>query len=324
MDGHDGLAPLVATLGETMVALVAEEIGPLRHVSRFQRRIAGAESNVAIGLARLGIQSGWISRLGDDEFGRHIYATLRGEGVDVSQVVWDSNRPTGLMIKELRSAGKSRVSYYRNTSATSALSPEALSASYLRRARHLHLTGITPAISSGCAEAALFAAQTVSENGGTISFDLNLRTQLATGDPLDAFEPFIRLAQIFFLGHDEAEQLFQTRDAERVERELVALNVPTTVLKLGAEGASAHTSDSGEWLTVPGFQVPVVDEVGAGDAFAAAYLASVFHGLPVEEALRMANGAGALAVTVPGDIEGLASWSELKEFTMSPNGAVKR
>lgn len=322
-DGHVR-GPAVITLGETMVALVAEDMGPLRHVSRYRRKIAGAESNVAVGLSRLGVRTGWISRLGDDEFGRHIHTTLRGEGLDLSQVAWDSARPTGLMIKELRSAGKSRVYYYRAGSAASALSSKTLHAPYLRQARHIHLTGITPALSPGCAEAALYAARTVIDAGGTLSFDLNLRSQLGVSDPLALFTPFIDLAHTFLLGLDEAQQFFGTRDSGAIRRELAALDVPTVVLKLGAEGASAYTAGTGEWQTAPGYRVPVVDEVGAGDAFAAAYLASLLRGLPVEERLRMANAAGALAVTVPGDVEGLAEWDELEAFAVRPGGAVER
>jgi 2-dehydro-3-deoxygluconokinase len=85
VSGERDPAPFVITLGETMVALVAEEAGPLRYASRFQRRAAGAESNVAIGLARLGVSAGWVSRLGDDEFGHYVCTAVRGEGVDVAR-----------------------------------------------------------------------------------------------------------------------------------------------------------------------------------------------------------------------------------------------
>nr|MDQ3588680.1 sugar kinase [Actinomycetota bacterium] len=178
MSGERGLAPFVVTIGETMVALVAEDAGPLRHAFRFQRRAAGAESNVAIGLARLGVSAGWVSRVGDDELGRYVCAAVRGEDVDVSHVELDPDRPTGIMIKELRPVGKSRVLYYRSGSAASALSPQTLPTTYLQQARHPHLTGITPALSPSCADAALTAARTVAEAGGTVSFDVNLRSQL--------------------------------------------------------------------------------------------------------------------------------------------------
>ena len=324
MSRERGLAPFVVTIGETMVALVAEEAGPLRYASRFQRRAAGAESNVAIGLARLGVSSGWVSRVGDDEFGRYICAAVRGEDVDVSHVELDPDRPTGIMIKELRPVGKSRVLYYRSGSAASALSPQTLPTAYLQQARHLHLTGITPALSPGCADAALVAARTVVEAGGTVSFDVNLRSQLGVNDPLATFGPFIDLARFLFLGTDEAEQLFQTQDTQDIERELASLGVPTVILKLGANGAQAYTAAEDRWITAPGYKVPVADEVGAGDAFAAAYLAATFRRLPVEDTLRIANAAGALATTVPGDVEGLAGWDELERFALHPEGAVQR
>jgi 2-dehydro-3-deoxygluconokinase len=322
--GEDDSMPFVVTMGETMVALVAEEPGPLRYASRFQRRAAGAESNVAIGLAHLGVEAGWISRVGDDEFGRYVCATVRGEGVDVSRVELDPDRPTGIMIKELRPVGKSRVLYYRSGSAASALSPQTLPTAYLRSARHLHLTGITPALSPSCADAALTAARTVVEAGGTVSFDVNLRSQLVVNDPLVTFGPFIELARFLFLGADEAEQLFQTRGTQDIERELASLGIPTVILKLGANGARAYTSTEGRWIAAAGYKVPVVDEVGAGDAFAAAYLAATFRGLPVDDALRIANAAGALATTVPGDVEGLTGWDELEQFALRPEGVVQR
>jgi 2-dehydro-3-deoxygluconokinase len=210
------------------------------------------------------------------------------------------------------------------TSTASALSPRALPTAYLRQARHLHLTGITPALSPSCFDAALSAARTVVEAGGTVSFDVNLRSQLGVNDPLATFGPFIELARFLFLGADEAEELFQTHGTQDIEGELASLGVSTVILKLGANGARAYTSAEDRWITAPGYKVPVVDEVGAGDAFAAAYLAATFRGLPVEDALRIANAAGALAITVPGDVEGLAGWDELEQFALHPEGAVQR
>jgi 2-dehydro-3-deoxygluconokinase len=228
------------------------------------------------------------------------------------------------MIKELRPVGKSRVLYYRSGSAASALSPQTLPTSYLQQAQHLHLTGITPALSPSCADAALTAARTVVKAGGTLSFDVNLRSQLGVNDPLATFGPFIDLAHFLFLGADEAEQLFGVQERQDIERELTLLGPTTIILKLGADGARAYTAAEDRWITSPGYRVPVVDEVGAGDALAAAYLAATFRGIPVEDALQVANAAGALATTVPGDVEGLAGWDELEQFALDPKGAVQR
>src|SRR6516162_7717582 len=113
----------VVTLGEMMVMLVASEAGPLRAIETFRKHVAGSEANVSIGLARLGHQPGWISRLGTDEFGTYIRNFLRGEGVDVSQVIFDPDHPTGIAFKERRELGARRVIYYRRGSAASYLSP---------------------------------------------------------------------------------------------------------------------------------------------------------------------------------------------------------
>jgi len=164
----------------------------------------------------------------------------------------------------------------------------------------------------------------VVEAGGSVSFDVNLRKQLGVDDPAATFRPFIDIADFLFLGLDEAEELFMTGDSETIERELVALDRQIVVLKLGARGARAYTSAERRWVAAPGYTVPVLDEVGAGDAFAAAYLAATFRGDPVERALQIANAAGALATMVPGDIEGFADWSELEQFMLAPEGAVQR
>jgi 2-dehydro-3-deoxygluconokinase len=307
----------VVTLGETMVLLVPEGDVPLRSASRLYRSIAGAESNVAIGLARLGVRSGWISRVGDDGFGEYICEVLRGEGVDVSHVIVDPSRRTGLMVKELQPSGKSRVFYYRSGSAASALSPTVLPLDYLRGATHLHLTGITPALSPSCAEAALSAVRTVSEAGGTISFDVNLRLQLAT-QSRELLVPFIQSSDVVFVGEDEARWLFDAHDRATIQSELIKLSAGTIVLKRGAEGALVYTQR--EWIDAPGFTVHVVDETGAGDAFAAAFLACTLQGCAPNEALEVANVAGALTTTVPSDIDAYPTWPQVWQFLTEMDG----
>ena len=136
----------VVTLGESMVLLLAEQPGPMREATTFRRFVAGAESNLAIGLSRLGHAAGWFSRVGDDEFGRALVFRIRGEGVDTSHVISDPTAPTGLVIRERREVGPIEQVYYRRGSAASRLSPADLDLTYLSGARFLHLTGITPAL----------------------------------------------------------------------------------------------------------------------------------------------------------------------------------
>ena len=151
--------PRVVTLGESMIVLNPATTGPLRHVQTFHRSLAGAESNVAIGLVRLGITTGWVSRLGNDEFGRYALTTLRGEGVDVSRVVIDDAAPTAVYFKELRGGRDPAVYYYRRGSAASRLGPADISEEYIAGAELLHVTGITPALSDSCYRAVMTAIE---------------------------------------------------------------------------------------------------------------------------------------------------------------------
>src|SRR6056297_1168379 len=145
----------LVTIGETMAAMTPNEVGSLKYLNNFSKYIAGAESNVAIGVKRLGFNSGWISKLGKDPLGDYVEFFIRGEGVDVSQVRRDSEHRTGLLIKEMHTTKEPKVFYYRDNSAASHLAKEDLDEEYIKSAKHLHLTGITPALSKS-AQSAFF------------------------------------------------------------------------------------------------------------------------------------------------------------------------
>lgn len=142
----------VPPLGETMVLFTPESMGCLRYETNFSAKVAGAESNVALGLARLGHRRGWMSRLGDDEFGKKILSFIRGEDVEVSEVRLDPSASTGLYFKEMLTEDEIHVQYYRKDSAASRLQSSDLNEEYISQAKFLHLTGITPALSDSCRE----------------------------------------------------------------------------------------------------------------------------------------------------------------------------
>ncbi len=302
----------VVTLGESMVLLLADQPGPMREATTFRRFIAGAESNLAIGLSRLGHAAGWFSRVGDDEFGRAIVFRIRGEGVDTSHVVSDASAPTGLVIRERREVGPIEQVYYRRGSAASRLSPADLDASYVSNARFLHLTGITPALSQSCRETVFAAADIARAAGVKVVLDPNYRSKL--WDPPEARDIIRSLAShcdILLPGMDEAQLLTGFSDPEMAARELHALGPELVVIKLGAEGALALHSD-GQVLRSPAIPVErIVDPVGAGDAFAAGLLTGLLRAFPLEDALALANRCGALALTSPGDMEALPRWAEV-------------
>lgn len=304
----------LVTIGETMASLSAPGVGPLRHQRSLDLHVGGAESNVAIGVTRLGGSATWVGRVGDDELGDLVLAQLRGEGVDVSHALRDPDAPTGLMVKSRRTESVGRVTYYRRGSAGSRLCPDDVPVDAVRAAGVLHLTGITPAL-SGTARDAVRAATAVARAAGVpVSLDVNHRAALWTAQEAGAvLRDLLPEVDVLFAGPEEAQLLGAdggpARAPERAAAQLAAAGPTQVVVKLGARGAVGHVD--GELHPVPAHAVRAVDPVGAGDAFVAGYLAELLEGRPVRQRLATATACGAFAVTVPGDWEGLPDRRDL-------------
>jgi 2-dehydro-3-deoxygluconokinase len=301
----------VITAGETMALMVPPGPGRLRHAASLALSIGGAESNLAIGLARLGIPSSWISVLGDDELGELILNRLRAEGVDTSAVRRISDRPTGLYLRE-EVAGRLRVYYYRSGSAAATLAPHAFEASILSGAAFLHLTGITGALSPECAEFLPWAAKSARDAGVRVSYDVNYRSRLwAPAAARAATEALLPFVDVLLVGHEEAHALWGWETDAALEQ-LSKAGPAEVVLKLGADGCAAVID--GDQLMSAGFPARELDPIGAGDAFDAGYLAATLWGWAPEKRLRTANAMGAFCVQNLGDYEGLPSRRELDTF----------
>ncbi len=278
--------------------------------------LGGAETNVAIGLARLGHSLRWAGRLGDDEIGQFALRTLRAEGVLTDAILVDTARPTGVMILEAHGTGVTRAAYYRSGSAGSALCSEDLSPALDAGCRVLHITGITPALSASAADATLAAVEQVRAAGALVSLDVNFRSKLWTEDRARAM--MSRLAQ-------EADVVIASEDELRLVcpaglREdgavlhLGELGVREVVVKRGQDGASAWSFATGGAVSVEhrtALDVPVIDTVGAGDAFSAGYLSATLDGLPQGQRLERGVALGAFAVADGTDWEGLPTRKDL-------------
>jgi 2-dehydro-3-deoxygluconokinase len=317
------LAPSVIGLGEVMALFVAEQPGALREAALFRRHIAGAEANVAVGVARLGQSAGYITRLGDDEFGHAIAFRLRGEGVDLSRVRFDSTAPTGIVFRERRDFGPVNVLYYRRGSAASRLTPDDLDSAYMQQARYLVLSGITPALSES-SRATTFAAAEIGRAaaGLQVVVDPNVRLKLWSADEArPVLRDLIGHADVVLPGLDEATLLTGETDPLRAARALLELGPRQVIVKLGARGALAVDA-SGD-LEVAAVSLPrIVDPVGAGDAFAAGFLAGQLRGLDLAESLAVANRCGAHAMMVAADQEGLPYAEDI--FGVAARSDVRR
>lgn len=304
----------VVTIGETMVLFTPERSPLMRYSESYSRKFGGAETNVAIGLSRLGHSTGWISRVGNDEFGKAMLSFIRGEGVDVTKVKTDANAPTGLYFKEVRSGEDVRVQYYRNDSAASKLTLDELDEAYIARAKFLHITGITPALSDNCYKAVLKAITVAKQNNVTVVFDPNLRRKLWEEEKARAVLLEISgLADIVLPGVDEGHFMFGEVDPVKLGNLFLDHGAKLVVLKVGATGAYYFTETESKLVT--GFKVKsVVDPVGAGDGFAAGLISGLLDNLSIKDAVKRGNAVGALQTQVQGDYEGLPDKEELERF----------
>lgn len=304
----------VVTFGETMVLFNPETQGPLRYVGTFTKSIGGAESNVAIALARLGHKAGWFSKLGDDEFGRYIKSTVMGEEVDVSRVKKDPNRTTGILFKERFSTVNPNVYYYRKGSAASHLMMEDLDLEYISSAKILHVTGISLALSKEMREAVFYAVREAKKRGVLISFDPNIRLKLWSKDEArETILEMVKLTDLLFPGKEEAELLLGLTEPEEIADSFLNLGVQTVALKLGKSGCYVKNKETEAF--VHGYTVDhPVDTVGAGDGYAAGFLSGYLEHLSLTECAQRANAVGAMATLVKGDMEGFPYKDQVEIF----------
>jgi 2-dehydro-3-deoxygluconokinase len=308
------------TLGETMAALRSG--GPLRLGGQLQLSVAGAESNVAIGVARLGHRARWVGRVGDDELGALVLRTLRAEGVDVAAAVVAPGELTGMLLFEPAPGGATRVHYRRAGCSGAGLSVSDVVPAVTQGARILHVTGITPALGDEPAAAVRYAVETGRAGGATICLDVNHRPKLwASARAAAVLRPLTAAAHILVASEDELPVVADGPDEAAQAQALLELGVREVVVKRGARGASAYTA-AGRF-DEPARIVPVVDTIGAGDAFTAGYLSAVLDGLPVEHRLRRGVTLGAAAVAGPGDWEHLPTRAELDQVGRAPHEAQR-
>jgi 2-dehydro-3-deoxygluconokinase len=296
----------LVAIGETMVGFVSHD-----DQRRFLATMAGAESNVAVGMAQLGCRTRWVSRVGDDPLGRLLEEEIAGRGVDVA-VERDGSRPTGVLTKHVTGT-ETVVRYYRSESAARSLSVADLER--VGQADRIHVTGITPALSES---AATLVEAIIERSGGLgrrVSLDMNYRPALwpDASTAAQVLLPLARRADVVFVGDDEAEALFGTSSASAISELILRSDDQELVLKRGALGATVVTAD-GE-VTEPALPARLIDATGAGDAFAAGYLAAGSFGWSRRDRLRLGHLMGARVVGVLDDTPRPFTAAELEQLS---------
>ncbi|MCL1603823.1 sugar kinase [Succinatimonas hippei] len=301
--------------GEPMGLLIAQSEGPLDSVSGYSLAVAGAEFNVATGSARLGHKTAYLTKLGDDPFGKLIARTLRNNKIDDSFVLYTKERTTGFMLKSKVSKGDPEIFYFRKGSAASTLSAEDVEKIDFSSFSHIHLTGILPALTDSTREAVKLMLKKARDAGLYVSFDPNLRPQLWPSQEVmvEYINGLAAQADMVLPGDGEGAILCGTTDPHEINKFYRGLGAKTVVTKCGPRGALV--SDGDQEYMVNGFVIDkVVDTVGAGDGFACGVLTGLMEGLPLEKCVERACAIGAIQCTFVGDNEGLPTPEQLKTF----------
>ena len=315
--------PVVVTLGESMIRYSPKGFARLEQVQELEMRVAGAESNVAIACARLGLQVSWISRLTDNALGRFLERNIATHGVDTSHVIWTDQHRVGTYYIEFGSPPRpTRVLYDRAHSAFSHIDVSEVNWDTIRKANLFHITGITPALSPSCEQVTFRAMHEAKDAGVWVSFDVNYRSKLwnSVGAARAKLGECLGLADIAFISGQEAQTVFGlTGSDEDVLRAMRGL-CPNTVVLKRVDGATAFHENGVHRVGV--YETQTVDPIGTGDAFAAGFIFG-FLTEGLQMALACAAGLAALKRTIPGDIAAV-SRAELEELLQGRGASIQR
>lgn len=301
--------------GEPMGLLIAQSEGSLDNVSGYDLAVAGAEFNVAVGVSRLGHRVTYMTKLGNDPFGKRIIHALNDNKIGNEFVAWSDTKKTGFMLKGRVSKGDPDIFYFRSGSAASTLSVQDVEKINFENYSHVHLTGILPALSDNTRAAVNLMFDKARKTGLFISFDPNLRPALWPSKEImiRTINELAAKADMVLPGVAEGKILMGSDDPHKINSFYHKNGAKIVVTKCGSDGALVFDGEN-EFM-VPGFKVEkVVDTVGAGDGFAAGIITALMENLSLQEAVRRGNAVGAIQVMSRGDNEGLPYPQALKEF----------
>lgn len=302
------------TLGETMALFYPNKETYLRYVSEYHIDFAGAESNLAIGMSKLGHNASWISRLGDDEFGHFIKSRICGEGVDVSCVSFDKTANTGIMFKELHKGQETKVTYYRKNSAFTNINMENVDTEIFQKAKILHLSGITPLLGESCLAVCRELIKIAKRNCMLFSFDPNIRKKIwVENDYREIMTEFIEQSDILLMGNDELKYIYPDAIEDEFVNHYCEKNTARKIaLKDGKDGALVANHQE-KHIILP-YKCSVVDPVGAGDGFDAGFLSGILEGKDLITCGKMGAYVGAKATETVSDYEGYPSEEQMRYF----------
>ena len=322
----------VVTFGEAMVRLSPPHFQRLEQAQSFDAQPGGAELNVAVGVARLGLKSAWVSKLPKNGLGYLIRNRAQELGVDCSHLVWSDKGRAGIYFVEFGSSPRaSSVLYDRAGSAISMVQPGEIDwEKVFSGSKHFHMSGITPALSGSASEATAEALKAAKKAGCTVSYDLNYRKKLWT--PADAKkiqEPLMENVDILITTEEDTNVVFGIKEkdyetaAEKLAQTFKFKVVAITLredLSVWRNNWTAIAYHEGKIIRDRKYEVEIVDRVGAGDSFTAGFLYGWLKLKDVEKGVQYGNAFAALKHTIPGDF----NWATLDEVEAQLKGAGLR
>lgn len=336
----------VVTFGEAMIRFSPPDYQRLEQTNSLDVQVGGGELNVAVGAARLGLKSTWVSRLPKNPLGRLMENRVRQGGVDAANILWAADGRMGLYFVEFGASPRpSSVLYDRANSAISAIQPGEVDwKKILDGARWFHTSGITPALSDSAAVATREALQAAKQAGATVSYDLNYRAKLWKPDKAQAVqEPLMEFVDVLITTEEDTGVVFKIkaegktddrgfkeisvesykdvarRLAEKFKFKAVAITLRENPL-VWRNTWSAIAYAEGKFYDDVKYELEIVDRVGGGDSFSAGFIYGYLTKQTYDAAVRYGNAFAALKHTNPGDF----NWSSLQEVENLLKGASLR
>ncbi|WOF42551.1 5-dehydro-2-deoxygluconokinase [Sphingopyxis indica] len=322
----------IVTLGRAGIDLYGEQVGGrLEDMASFAKYIGGSPTNTAVGVSRLGLRAGLITRVGADHFGRFIQEELAREGVETRGVIEDPERLTALAILGIRDPDSFPLIFYRENCADMALCADDIDPDFVASADALLING-THLSKPGVFAASLKAASVMKAAGGRIVFDIDYRPVLwglaqkangedrfvASAEVTAALQQILPLCDLIVGTEEEIHILGGTTETLNALRAIRAISPALLVCKRGAGGCIAYPgsipASLDEGIVGRGFPIEVFNVLGAGDAFMAGFLRGWLRDMPLEKCCEIANACGALVVSRHGCAPAMASWEELQRF----------
>jgi 2-dehydro-3-deoxygluconokinase len=314
----------VITFGETMIRLSPPDHGRLETAASLDIRLGGSESNTAIALSRLGRKVSWWSRLPTSPLGRRVAMDIGRWGVDTSNVLWTDTGRVGVYFIEFGSPPRPHHVYYdRADSAVSRLDPELVDWTHLDSGRHLHVTGITAALSEGCLRTVERAIREAKQRGMTVSFDVNYRKKLwPPAAAKTALTPLLADVDILFCPVGDAEAVFGLGGHSlKLAKTLQKTLGPKTVVVPGSSDGTWAVDGDRDYHS-PNIRAAEVDRIGSGDAGNAGILHGYLNG-DFGTGLRYGSAMAALKLSIPGD-ELIATREEIDAVVAGATSGVHR